>query len=55
MNVNNIIAGLQNMSEDDVRKINQAAYDIISGARKQKIAAKKRDLCVGCTGRYTPQ
>ncbi len=49
MNVNNIIAGLQNMSEDDVRKINQAAYDIIIGARKQKIAAKKKALCVGYT------
>jgi len=47
MNVNNIIAGLQNMSEDDVRKINQAAYDIIIAARKQKIAAKKGELYVG--------
>ena len=28
MNVNTIIAGLHMMSEDDVRKINQAAYDL---------------------------
>lgn len=47
MNVNTIIAGLHTMSEEDVRKINQAAYDILNGARKQKIAAKKRDLYVG--------
>ena len=47
MNVNTIIAGLHMMSEDDVRKINQAAYDILNGARKQRIAAKKRELYVG--------
>ena len=47
MNVNTIIAGLYTMSEDDVRKINNAAYDILNGARKKKIAAKKRELYVG--------
>jgi FKBP-type peptidyl-prolyl cis-trans isomerase 2 len=47
MNVNTIIAGLHTMSEDDVRKINQAAYDILNGQRKQRIAAKKRELYVG--------
>lgn len=47
MNVNTIIAGLHMMSEDDVRKINQAAYDILNGKRKQKIAAKKRELYTG--------
>lgn len=47
MNVNTIIAGLHMMSEDDVRKINQAAYDILNGKRKRSIAAKKRELYVG--------
>ena len=47
MNVNTIIAGLHVMSEDEVRKINQAAYDILNGARKKKIAAKKRELYTG--------
>lgn len=47
MTVNSIIAGLHTMSEDDVRKINQAAYAILNGQRKQKIAAKKRELYAG--------
>lgn len=47
MNVNTIISNLQNMSESDVRKINQAAYDILNGKRKQQLAAKKSELRVG--------
>lgn len=47
MTVNSIIAGLHTMSEDDVRKIKQAAYAILNGQRKQKIAAKKRELYAG--------
>ena len=49
MKVTDIIAALDNMTEHDVRKINQAAYSILNSQRKQKIAAKKRDLCVGHT------
>jgi len=47
MNVNNIIANLHNMSEDDVRKINQAAYDILNGKRKQQLKGMKSQLSVG--------
>ena len=45
--VDNIISILDTYSDEDLRRLNQAAYDILNGKRKQKIAAKKSQLHVG--------
>ena len=45
--VDNIIAILDTYSDEDLRKLNQAAYNILNGKRKKKIAAKKSELYVG--------
>ena len=56
MKVNDIIGSLYSMSEDDVRKINAATYDILNGKRKARNKDAKSKLRVGMrvtfTGKY---
>ena len=47
MNVNTIISSLHAMSEEDVRKINEAAYGILHTSRRNKISQAKRSMHVG--------
>jgi hypothetical protein len=47
--VDNIISILDTYTDEDLRRLNQAAYNILNGKRKETIAAKKRALCVGYT------
>tara|TARA_Y100001970_G_C14212495_1_gene847717 strand:+ start:2018 stop:2287 length:270 start_codon:yes stop_codon:yes gene_type:complete len=47
MTVNQIISQLYSMSEEDVRKVNQVAYNILHTSRKETIKDKKRRLHVG--------
>jgi len=47
--VDSIISILGEYSEEDLRKLNHAAYAILNGKRKQDIAQKKRALGVGYT------
>lgn len=42
MNVNNVITGLHDMSEDEIREIYQAAYDILNAKREERVAAKMK-------------
>ena len=45
--VDNIISILGTYSDEDLRRINQAAYNILNAKRKDTIAEKKRNLFVG--------
>ena len=45
--VDNIISILDTYSDEELQRLNHAAYTILHGKRKRSIAEKKRDLFVG--------
>ena len=54
MNVNTVLSAMHAMSEEDVRKINEAAYTILKTARDNKIRQTKRGLHVGMSVTFGP-
>ena len=47
MSVNEILRALSCMDDADVRRVNQAAYNILNTKRKAKVREAKRHLFVG--------